>query len=82
MLLGSNHTLEQIRPEERRLVIELREGQSVLPVLERLGEGVTHFELRDDAGRRVVTAELPKSDDEPVATLAELDAVAGVRWRR
>src|SRR5947207_14261131 len=30
-------TLERIRPEERRLTIELREGHGVMSVLERLG---------------------------------------------
>ena len=74
--------LERVRPEERRLVIELREGHGVMSVLERLGDGVTHFELRDYAGRRVITAELPEVDEQLVASLSELDAVAGVRWRR
>ncbi len=75
-------TLERVRPEERRLVIEVREGHGVLPLLERLGDSVTHFELRDYAGRRVVTAELANIDEKLVASLSELDSVAGVRWRR
>jgi putative Mg2+ transporter-C (MgtC) family protein len=74
--------LERARPEERRLVIELREGHGVMPVLELLGNDVSHFELRDYAGRRVITAELVKIDEQLVASLSELDSVAGVRWRR
>jgi putative Mg2+ transporter-C (MgtC) family protein len=75
-------SIEAIRPEERRLVIELREGHGVLPVIEVLGDGVTHFELRDYAGRRVVTAEMKSVGEQVVAQLSDLPAVAGVRWRR
>jgi putative Mg2+ transporter-C (MgtC) family protein len=74
--------LERVRPEERRLVIELREGHGVRALIDRLGDEVTHFELRDYAGRRVVTVELPKVDEELVAAVTDLDSVAGVRWRR
>ena len=78
----AHRALERVRPEERRLVIELREGHGVLPVLELLGNDVSHFELRDYAGRRVISAELVKIDERLVASLSELDSVAGVRWRR
>jgi putative Mg2+ transporter-C (MgtC) family protein len=74
--------IERFRPEEGRLVIELREGHGALPLLERLGDNVRHFEVRDYAGRRVVTAELAEVDDQLIASLTDLDSVAGVRWRR
>jgi putative Mg2+ transporter-C (MgtC) family protein len=74
--------LERFRPEERRLVIELREGHSGRTVLQLIGKEAQHLELRDYAGRRVITAELPAVDDDLIARLDELDSVAGVRWRR
>ncbi len=74
--------LERVRPEERRLVIELREGHSGRGVLQLIGREARRLELRDYAGRRVITAELPGVDDELIARLGELDAVAGVSWRR
>jgi len=74
--------LERVRPEERRLVIELREGHGTRRVLELLGNNAQHLELRDYAGRRVITAELRTVDEDLIARLDELDAVAGVRWRR
>jgi putative Mg2+ transporter-C (MgtC) family protein len=76
-------TIERFRPEERRVVIEVREGHSALPLLERLerlGE-VRHFELRDYAGRRIVTVELDHADDSLLTSFADLDYVIGVRWR-
>jgi putative Mg2+ transporter-C (MgtC) family protein len=74
--------LERARPEDRRLVIELRPGHSGRSVLSVLGTDVHHLELRDYAGRRVITVELPHVDDDLIARLDELDSVAGVRWRR
>jgi len=74
--------LERIRPEERRLVIELREGHSGRTVLELIGQEAQHLELRDYAGRRVITAELTSVDEELIASLGELDSVGGVSWRR
>jgi len=74
--------IARLQTEERRLVIELREGQGVRGVLDVLGNEVTHLELRDYAGRRVITVELPNVDNELIAKLDELDAVVDVRWRR
>jgi len=74
--------LERVRPEDRRLVVELREGFSGRSVLQLIGKEARHLELRDYAGRRVITADLPGVDDELIAQLDELDSVAGVRWRR
>jgi putative Mg2+ transporter-C (MgtC) family protein len=74
--------LERVRPEERRLVIELREGHSGRTVLQLIGSEAQHLELRDYAGRRVITAELPTVDQQLIAQLDELDSVSGVSWRR
>jgi len=73
--------VERIRPEENRLVIELREGQPVGPLLAELHD-VRHFELSDEIDRRVIQLELPRIDEGLVARLAELDYVIGVRWHR
>ena len=74
-------TIERIKPEEDRLTVELKEGQPVGPLVEQLRD-VRHFELEDEADRRVVTLELPHIDTELVSRLADLDYVIAVRWRR
>jgi putative Mg2+ transporter-C (MgtC) family protein len=73
--------IERIKPEENRLVVELKEGQPVGPFLATLHD-VRHFELDDEPDRRVVTLELPKVDEDLVARLSDLDYVLGIRWRR
>ncbi len=73
--------IERIRPEENRLTVELKEGQSVAPLLAQL-HGMRHFELTDELDRRVVQLELQDIDDALVARLSDLDYVIGVRWRR
>jgi len=73
--------IERIKPEENRLIIELKEGQSVEPLLAELKD-LRHFELTDEPDRRVVQLELPEIDEHLVARLSDLDYVIGVRWRR
>ncbi len=73
--------LERVRPEDQRIVIELKEGQSIAPLLDHVGK-VRHFELADEPDRRVVTIELEHIDEDVVAALSNLDYVIGVRWRR
>ena len=73
--------IERIKPEENRLVVELKEGQPVGPFLATLHE-VRHFELRDEHERRVVTLELSHVDEALVSKLSDLEYVIGVRWRR
>jgi putative Mg2+ transporter-C (MgtC) family protein len=73
--------IERIKPEENRLIIELKDGQPVGPFLAALHD-VQHFELREESDRRVVTLELPHIDEEVVARLSDLEYVIGVRWRR
>ena len=74
-------TIERIKPEENRLIVELKEGQSVGPFLAELPE-VRHFELTDEVDRRVVQLELEHIDEPLVARLSDLDYVIGVRWHR
>jgi putative Mg2+ transporter-C (MgtC) family protein len=73
--------IERIRPEENRLTVELKEGQSVAPLLAQL-HGMRHFELTEELDRRVVQLELQDIDDALVSRLSDLDYVIGVRWRR
>ena len=74
-------TIERIKPEENRLIVELKEGQTVGPFLAELPE-VRHFELTDELDRRVVQLELEHIDEQLVARLSDLDYVIGVRWHR
>ena len=72
-----------IRPEENRLIVELKEGQPVGPLLALLADNdIQHFELTDELDRRVVQLELKHIDEELVSKLSDLDYVIGVRWRR
>jgi putative Mg2+ transporter-C (MgtC) family protein len=73
--------IERVKPEEDRVIVELKEGQSLAPLLEQL-QDVRHLEVTEEVDRRVVQLELAKVDEELVARLADLDYVIGVRWRR
>ena len=73
--------IERIKPEEDRLIIELRPGQTLAPLLAGLHD-VRHIELTEEADRRVVQVELEHVDEALVARLSDLDYVIGVRWRR
>ena len=73
--------IERIRPEENRLVVELKPEQPIAPLLGEL-EDVRHFEVDEEHDRRVVTLETPNLDEELVARLSDLDYVIGIRWRR
>ena len=73
--------IERIKPEENRLVVELKEGAALGPFLAGLHE-IRHFELHDEPDRRVVTLELPHIDETLVSKVSDLDYVIGVRWRR
>jgi len=75
-------TIERLRPPERRLVVELREGSNVKQLLDRFGD-VRQVEVEDERDRRVVTVELDDEVDEQlVSKLSDLDDVIAVRWRR
>ena len=73
--------IERIRPDDRRLTIELQQGAPLNPLLEEIG-GVRHLELTEEPDRRLVQLELPEIDEQLVARLSDLDYVIGVRWRR
>jgi putative Mg2+ transporter-C (MgtC) family protein len=77
----SYRLIERIRPEEDRLVVELKEGQPIGPFLAQLDD-VRHFELTEELDRRVLQLQLPGIDEQLVARLSDLDYVIGVRWRR
>ena len=74
-------TVERVRPEENRLVVELKPGQDVAPFLGQLHD-VRHIELTDEKDRRVLQLELGHVDEQLVGRLCDLDYVVGVRWRR
>jgi hypothetical protein len=71
----------RIKPEENRLVVELKEGQPVGPLLALLDD-IQHFELAEELDRRVLQLELKHIDEDLVSKLSDLDYVIGVRWRR
>jgi putative Mg2+ transporter-C (MgtC) family protein len=74
--------IARIKPEDNRIVVELKEAQPVGPLFETLGEDVRLFEISEKLDRRVVTLELTHIDEGLVARLSDLDYVIGVRWRR
>jgi putative Mg2+ transporter-C (MgtC) family protein len=74
--------IARIKPEDNRIVVELKEAQPVGPLFETLGEDVRLFEISEELDRRVVTLELTHIDADLVARISDLDYVIGVRWRR
>ncbi len=73
--------IERVKPEEDELTVELREGQSLAPLLEQIPH-VRHIEVTDEPDRRIVRIESPDVDEALVARVTDLDYVIGVRWRR
>lgn len=73
--------IERIKPEENRVMVELREGQPIAPLLAEVGD-VSHFELTEELDRRVVLLELPDVDEKLISRLSDLTYVIGVRWHR
>jgi putative Mg2+ transporter-C (MgtC) family protein len=73
--------IEQIKPEENRLTVELKEGEPLTRLL-ALVHNVRHIEITDEIDRRVVHLEIPDADEELVARLSDADFVIGVKWRR
>jgi putative Mg2+ transporter-C (MgtC) family protein len=73
--------IEQIKPEENRVTVELREGESLARLL-ALVHNVRHIEVNEEVDRRVVHLELPDANEELVSRLSDADFVIGVRWRR
>ena len=79
--VAAYHTIERIKPEERRLTVELAEGQPIAELLAALDD-VRVFELQDEADRRIVQLELGEVNEQVVSRLSELPYVTGVRWHR
>jgi putative Mg2+ transporter-C (MgtC) family protein len=77
----SYHLIQRLRPEENRLIIELKPGELIAPLLAEL-QDVQHFEVDEERDRRVVTIEASHLDEDVVAKLSDLDYVIGIRWRR
>jgi putative Mg2+ transporter-C (MgtC) family protein len=73
--------IEQIKPEENRLTVELKEGAALTQLL-ALVHNVRHIEVTDEADRRVVQLETPDANEELVSRLSDADFVIGVSWRR
>jgi putative Mg2+ transporter-C (MgtC) family protein len=73
--------IEQIKPEESRITVELREGESLARLLS-LVHHVRHIEVNEELDRRVVHLETPDANEELVSRLSDADFVIGVRWRR
>jgi putative Mg2+ transporter-C (MgtC) family protein len=76
---------ERLRPEERSLVVELRQGTrtgQLLDVLEHEDARIEHFQLDDEPDRRIVTLTLDTPSEKRLGVLADLDFVQGVEWSR
>jgi putative Mg2+ transporter-C (MgtC) family protein len=76
---------ERLRPEERSLVVELRQGTrtgQLLDVLEHEDARIEHFQLDDEPDRRIVTLTLDTPSEKLLGVLADLDFVQGVEWSR
>jgi putative Mg2+ transporter-C (MgtC) family protein len=73
--------IEQIKPEENRLTVELKEGEPLTRLL-AVVHNVRHIEVTDEIDRRIVQLETPDANEDLVARLSDADFVIGVRWRR
>ena len=71
----------RIKPEEKRLIVELREGEPLGPFLATLHD-VRHFELTRKPTGASSSSSSTRSNEDVVAGLADLPGVIGVRWRR
>jgi putative Mg2+ transporter-C (MgtC) family protein len=77
--------IERVRPEERRIVVELETDATAAQLLgEVYGRGylVQSFELEDESDRRVITLHLNRGVDALVPPLSDLGFVKAVRWRK
>src|SRR3954454_21677693 len=74
--------IARIKPEDHRVVVELKDGTPVAPLLRDLHEGIRLLEISAQVDRRIVTLELRHIDEALGARLSELDYVIAVRWRR
>jgi len=83
--VAAYQVFERLRPEERSLVVELRQGtrmSELLDVLERQHARVEHLQLEEELDRRVVTLTLDTPSEKLLGELSDLDFVQGVEWSR
>ena len=73
--------VDRFRPGETRIVVELEPGQSLTPLLDRVGD-VKQLEVDDEPNRRVVTLQLDECDERLVALLTDEPYVRAVKWQR
>jgi putative Mg2+ transporter-C (MgtC) family protein len=76
---------ERIRPEERRLLVDLQPDAATAQLLADVqaeGYVVQQFELEAEQDRRSVMLTLDRAAAELVPSLSDKDYVRGVRWRR
>ena len=73
--------IDRVKPEEDRIVVEMREGHSLAELLTNVTQ-VRHIEVTEELDRRIVQLESPPVADDLVARLSDLDFVIGVKWRR
>jgi putative Mg2+ transporter-C (MgtC) family protein len=77
--------VERFRPEETRLVVEVRKETSAAELLAEIhgrGYAVRAFELEEEAERRVMTFHLDKGVADLVPALSDVPYVTAVRWQR
>jgi putative Mg2+ transporter-C (MgtC) family protein len=83
--IAAYHVFERLRPEERSIVVDLREGTKatqLIEALERAHARIEHFQLEDEPDRRIVTLTLDTPSEKLLTELADLEFVQGVEWRR
>ena len=74
--------IARIKPEDHRILVELKDAHPLAPLLSELNEDIRLLEISEELDRRIVTLELTRIDEELVAHLSDLDYVIAVRWRR
>jgi putative Mg2+ transporter-C (MgtC) family protein len=83
--IAAHWVFERLRPEERSVVVELRQGTKaaeLIEALEREHATIEHFQLEDEHDRRIVTLTLDTPSEKLLTDLADLDFVQGVQWHR
>jgi putative Mg2+ transporter-C (MgtC) family protein len=83
--IAAYRVFERLRPEERSIVVELRQGTKateLIQALEREHARIEHFQLEEEPDRRIVTLTLDTPSEQLLTGLADLEFVQGVEWRR
>ena len=83
--IAAYQVFERLRPEERSIVVELRQdtkASQLLEALEHAHARVEHFQLEDEHDRRIATLTLDTPSEKLLASLADLEFVQGVQWHR